>query len=78
MSDVDLFDGLTRAVPSLKPCCVKTLNSATNVVSPEARKPLTITAEAGALRVELACPLCKTTSVIHVDRGRVRVETRSS
>ena len=76
MSDVDLFDGLTRAVPSLKSCCVKTLNSATNVVNPEERKPLTVTAENGALRVELACPVCKTTSVIHVDRGRVRVETK--
>jgi hypothetical protein len=76
--DVDLFDSMTRAVPHLKACCVKSLNSATNVVDPEKRKPLAVRAEGGALVLELTCPVCKTLSVIRADRGQVQVEARPS
>lgn len=74
--DVDLFDSMTRAVPHLKGCCVKSLNSASNVVDPEKRKPLAVRAEGGALVLELTCPVCKTVSVIHADRGQVKVDAR--
>lgn len=82
---MDLFDSYTVAARSLRRCCVKTLNAATDV-APEARALLKTEAEGKGeglrqgegpgIKATLNCPVCKKSTVIHADGRSVRLESR--